>query len=188
MHSDGALVVSTQLRTLRAATTDDIPALEALIKRSAFALSEPYYTHEQTEALTRLVFGVDSQLIADKTYSVIESNSELVACGGWSKRRTLFGGDKLKTGADPLLDASTEPARIRAFFVRPDMARNGLASQLMAECIKQANAAAFSALELASTLPGEPLYLAQGFEVVERFELSLDNNIEVRLTRMRRAI
>ncbi len=179
---------STQSRTLRAATANDIPALEALIRRSALALSEPYYTHEQTEALTRLVFGVDSQLITDKTYLLIESNNEFLACGGWSKRRTLFGGDKLKSSADPLLDPTTEPARIRAFFVRPDMARHGLASQLMAECIMQARSAAFSALELASTLPGEPLYLARGFEAVERFQLRLDDAIQVPLTRMRRTI
>lgn len=176
------------MRTLRAATTDDIPALEELIRRSALALSILYYSYEQTEALTRLVFGVDSQLIIDKTYLLIESNNELVACGGWSKRRTLFGGDKLKSSIDPLLDPATEPARIRAFFVRPDMARRGLASQLMAECMKQAKAVSFSAFELASTLQGEPLYLARGFEVVERFEISLANDIRVPLTRMRRAI
>lgn len=183
----------TQLCTLRAAETDDIPALEALIKRSALALSEPFYSREQTEALTRLVFGVDSQLITDKTYLLIESNNEFVACGGWSKRRTFFGGDKfggdkLKNRIDPLLDPATEPARIRAFFVSPDMARRGLATQLMAECIRQAKAASFSALELASTLPGEPLYLARGFEVIEHFELTLANDIQAPLTRMRRAI
>ena len=134
------------------------------------------------------VFGVDSQLIADATYFVIETRAGLSACGGWSKRRTLFGGDQTKTGPDPLLDPATEPARIRAFFVEPSMARRGLGRQLMQECVSEAQAAGFSALEIVSTLPGEHLYLATGFTVMERFELSLPGDIRVPVSRMRRRI
>jgi N-acetylglutamate synthase-like GNAT family acetyltransferase len=176
------------MRQLRVAEAADVPALQALITRSGLGLSEPYYSRAQAEAVTRLVFGVDSQLVTDRTYLLIEEDGRIVACGGWSKRRTLFGGDQAKQGADPLLDPFIEPARIRAFFVDPTMARRGLGRQLIAECIEQARAAGFSALELASTLPGEPLYLACGFAVVERFELPLPDNIYIPLTRMRLAI
>ncbi|HEX9391272.1 MAG TPA: GNAT family N-acetyltransferase [Usitatibacteraceae bacterium] len=173
---------------LRIADAADVPALQKLITRSGLGLSEPYYTREQTEAVTRHVFGVDSQLVIDRTYLLIESPQAIVACGGWSKRRTLFGGDQAKRGEDPLLDPATEPARIRAFFVDPTMARRGLGRQLLDECTRQAQAAGFTALELASTLPGEPLYLACGFAAVERFELTLPGDIRVPLTRMRKEI
>jgi N-acetylglutamate synthase-like GNAT family acetyltransferase len=173
---------------LRRAQTSDVAAIQALIARSARQLSVPYYTLAQAEAMIRHVFGVDSQLIADATYFVIESDAQLSACGGWSKRRTLFGGDQAKMGPDPLLDPATEPARIRAFFVEPSVARKGLGRQLMVECTREAQAAGFSALELVSTLPGEPLYLATGFTVIERFELNLPDNIRVPVTRMRRQI
>jgi N-acetylglutamate synthase-like GNAT family acetyltransferase len=176
------------MHDLRRAQTSDVAAIQALIARSARQLSVPYYTQAQAEAMIRHVFGVDSQLIADATYFVIESDAQFSACGGWSRRRTLFGGDQTKMGPDPLLDPATEPARIRAFFVEPGMARRGLGRQLMVECTREARAAGFSALELVSTLPGEPLYLATGFTVIERFELSLPEDIRVPVSRMRREI
>jgi len=171
---------------LRRARPGDVPALQALIQRSGRELSAPFYTPAQAEAITRHVFGVDSQLIADETFFLVEEERRLVACGGWSRRRTLFGGDQAKTGPDPLLDPLTEPARIRAFFVEPGMARRGLGRRLMAECVREARANGFSSLELASTLPGEPLYLATGFTVLERFDLELPGGIRVPLSRMRR--
>lgn len=173
---------------LRPARHADIPALAALIDLSGRALSVGYYTPEQADAITRHVFGVDTQLVDDATYFAIEDDGGIVACGGWSRRRTLFGGDQTKTGPDPLLDPATEPARIRAFFVHPSMARRGLGRQLMAACIDAATRAGFGSLELASTMPGEPLYLAAGFTVVERFALTLPGGIEVPLARMRRAL
>ena len=176
------------MHDLRRARTSEVAAIQALIACSARHLSAPFYTPEQAEAMIQHVFGVDSQLIADATYFVIETGAGLSACGGWSKRRTLFGGDQAKTGPDPLLDPAMEPARIRAFFVEPSMARRGLGRQLMRECVSEAQAAGFSALELVSTLPGEPLYLATGFTVMERFELSLPGDIRVPVSRMRRRI
>jgi GNAT superfamily N-acetyltransferase len=171
---------------LRLAQPSDIPGLEALIVRSARGLSAGYYSPAQTEAVVQHVFGVDSQLIADRTYFLIENDGPtVVACGGWSRRRTLFGGDQAKTGSDPLLDPAIEAARIRAFFVDPSMARRGLGRQLMDTCIREARAAGFGALELVATLPGEPLYLATGFSVVERFELALAGGILVPVTKMR---
>lgn len=170
---------------LRIAEHADVPALEALIKRSGIELSVGYYTPEQAAAVTHHVFGVDSQLIDDGTYFAIEHLGQIVACGGWSKRRTLFGGDQAKSGPDPLLDAGSEPARIRAFFVHPSMARRGLGRMLMEACIAASTHAGFTALELAATLPGVPLYLAFGFVAVEHFDLPLPGGIAVPLVRMR---
>lgn len=174
--------------TLRRADTADIAAMEALIARSGVELSAGFYTPEQAQAITRHVFGVDSQLVADGTYFLIEHDGEIVACGGWSKRNTLFGGDRTKRGADPLLDPATEPARIRAFFVAPHMARRGLGSQLMRHCTEQAKLAGFKSMELAATMPGVPLYLASGFTVVEDISLDLPGGIQVGLARMRTKI
>lgn len=173
---------------LRTAERSDIPALAALIDLSGRALSVGHYSPEQANAITRHVFGVDTQLIDDGTFFVIEHDDRIVACGGWSRRRTLFGGDQTKAGADPLLDPAIEPARIRAFFVHPSMARRGLGRQLMAACMAASKHAGFRALELVATVPGEPLYLASGFAVLERFELELPGGVAVPVSRMRMEI
>lgn len=173
---------------IRLAGHADVPGLQALIAHSGRVLSAGYYSPVQAEAITRYVFGVDSQLIDDRTYYVIGLGNELAACGGWSKRRTLFGGDQAKSGPDPLLDPATDPARIRAFFVAPSMARRGLARQLLDACVAAARQEGFNSLELAATLPGEPFYLAAGFSVLERFQLDLPGDIQVPLCRMGMAI
>ena len=173
---------------LRHAALADVPALQRLVSRSGRELSLPYYTPAQADAITRHVFGVDTQLIEDHTYFVIEQDDVITACGGWSKRQTLFGGDQVKTGPDPLLDPSKDPARVRAFFVDPARARQGLGRRLMQECAERARASGFKALELVSTLPGEPLYLASGFVICERFELSLPGAIQVPVSRMRKLL
>ena len=173
---------------LRLARHADIPALQELIARSGRALSAGYYSASQADAITRHVFGVDTQLIDDQTYFVIELGNRIVACGGWSARRTLFGGDQAKSGPDPRLDPATEPARIRAFFVEPSMARRGMGRQLLGACMTAARQAGFSSLELVSTLPGEPLYVAAGFAVHERFELDLPGGVRTPVSRMGRAI
>lgn len=176
------------MSNMRTAQHADIPALEALIALAGRELSVGYYSPTQADALIRHVFGVDTQLIDDQTYFVIEREAGIVACGGWSRRRTLFGGDKTKHAPDPLLDPAVDPARIRAFFVAPAMARRGLGGRLMDACVAGARSAGFRSLELAATLPGEPLYLASGFTVVERFQLDLPGTVPVPLTRMRRAL
>ncbi|MYM22107.1 GNAT family N-acetyltransferase [Duganella sp. FT135W] len=174
--------------SVRHATQADIPAMEALIARSGIELSEGFYTSEQAQAVTRHVFGVDTQLVADQTYFVVEKDGQLAACGGWSKRSTLFGADRTKQGADPLLDPAREPARIRAFFVDPSAARQGLGRLLLQHCTDAAAAGGFHTLELAATMPGVPLYTACGFEVLERFELALPGPVQVPLARMRKVI
>jgi len=180
--------VSTSQLELRPATPSDVPALRALIPRSVRALSRGYYSEAQIEGAIRHVFGPDTQLIADGTYFVVTSGAEIVACGGWSRRRTLFGGDQMKSAEDPLLDPAREAARIRAFFVAPEWARRGLASQLMEACLAAARAAGFGALELGATLPGEALYRGFGFEAVERTSTPLPGGQSLPLVHMRRTL
>ncbi len=173
---------------VRVATPADLPALRELIPASVRALSRGYYTPEQIESAILHVFGVDTQLIADGTYFVAQAGDAIAGCGGWSRRDTLFGGDQMKSGPDPLLDPATEPARIRAFFVRPDFARSGVGSRIMEACVKAAREDGFRSLELAATLPGEPLYRAFGFEARERLDTVLRDGVTVPFIRMGRAI
>jgi GNAT superfamily N-acetyltransferase len=173
---------------LRAARMDDVPRMEDLIARSGIELSAGFYTPEQAQAVTRYVFGVDTQLIEDGTYFLVERGGELLACGGWSKRATLFGADRTKTGPDRLLAPALEAARIRAFFVAPPAARQGLGRMLMEHCQREAAAAGFTTLELAATMPGVPLYLASGFDLVEPIEIALPGGVSVPLARMRKRL
>lgn len=173
---------------VRLATPADLPALRELIPASVRALSRGFYSHEQIESAIRHVFGVDTQLIADGTYFAAHAADELAGCGGWSRRSTLFGGDQMKVGPDPLLDPATEPARIRAFFVRSAHARRGVGSRIMEACVRAARAEGFRALELAATLPGEALYRAFGFEARERLDTLLPDGVTVPFIRMTRAI
>jgi GNAT superfamily N-acetyltransferase len=173
---------------LRPAQHSEIPHLNVLIAASARALSSGYYSPGQIEALITHVFGVDTQLIEDKTYYVIERGDELVACGGWSHRRTLFGGDQAKTAVDPGLDPRTEAARIRAFFVLPAAARQGLGRRLLSHCEDQARIANFQRMELMATLPGEPLYRALGYHPVERVRYPLPGCEAVEFVRMGRML
>ncbi len=175
--------------TLRAATRGDVPTLEALIAASGIALSRGFYDDAQAAANTAQVLGVDTQLIDDGTYFVLEAADGIVACGGWSRRRTLFGADHAKGGGpDPLLDPATDAARIRAFFVAPSQARRGLASRLLRHCAAEAWAAGFRRLTLVATMPGVPLYRAFGFTIDDAFDHSLAGGLSVRLATMSRAL
>jgi len=173
---------------IRLATAEDLPALKELIPVSARELSRGYYSPEQTKSAIRYVFGPDSQLIADGTYFAAEENGMLAGCGGWSRRRTLFGGDQMKAAEDPLLDPATEAARIRAFFVHPAFARRGVGSGILEVCMDAARAAGFRRMELASTLPGVPLYEAFGFEKRERIEVPMPDGQTLPVIRMERTL
>jgi GNAT superfamily N-acetyltransferase len=149
--------------TLRKAAHADIPALNALIARSARGLSAADYRAEQIEGALRGAFGVDSQLLADETYFVAEDAGQIVGCGGWSFRATLFGGDA-RAGRDAsTLDPKTQAAKIRAFFVDPDNARRGIGSLLLDRCEQEARAHGYARVELMATLPGVKLYAARGY-------------------------
>lgn len=173
---------------IRVATMADVPALQALIATSVRELSVGFYSPAQIEAAITAVFGVDRQLLIDGTYYLIDSPNGPVAIGGWSYRRTLYGGDQMKVAEDPRLTPDTEPARIRAFFVRPKFIRRGLARRLYDECATAARAAGFRRLELMATLPGEPLYAALGFATVERLAIPVAPGVELPLIRMTRDI
>lgn len=151
------------MHTLRKATLADVPALNALIARSARGLSTADYRTEQVEGALRGAFGVDSQLLADQTYFVVEDAGQIVGCGGWSFRSTLFGGDARAGRDSSTLDPKTQAAKIRAFFVDPDHARRGIGSLLLDRCEAEARTHGFTRVELMATLPGVRLYSARGY-------------------------
>lgn len=173
---------------LRLASPDDLDALRALIDASVRGLNDGHYSPAEVDASLVHVFGVDSQLIADGTYYAIETSGVIVAAGGWSRRRTLFGGDQMKQGADALLDPARDAARIRAFFVHPSHARRGLARRLFDECAIQARGAGFRRLELAATLPGVPLYEALGFTARHRIEVPMADGLVLTCVHMDRVL
>lgn len=174
---------------LRRTTTDDLPAINALIPQSVRTLSATLYSPAQIESALRHVFGPDTRLIADGTYYVVTTGTHLVACGGWSRWRTLYGGDQMKkSGDDSLLDPQTEPARIRAFFVAPEFARQGLGTWLLEASLEAILAAGFGTVELVATLPGEKFYAAHGFGVVERLAHKLPDGLEITFVRMRKTL
>jgi GNAT superfamily N-acetyltransferase len=162
-----------------------VPAIASLIDRSVRALSVGYYTPAQVESALPYLFGVDTQLVRDGTYYVIESAAGgLAAAGGWSRRRTLYGGDQAKADEDPPLDPSTDAARIRAFFVDPACARRGFGRQLFEACAAAAAGAGFRNLELVATLPGVPFYRALGFTAVEHLTPMLPDGQPFAVVRM----
>ena len=170
---------------LRLATAGDVPALEALIPQSARLLQASSYAPAQIEAALGTVFAVDDQLIADGTYFVVERGETIIGCGGWSRRKTLFGGHHERAARDDaLLDPARDAARIRAFFVHPAHARRGIGSLLLAACERAAFAAGFRRLELVATLTGEPLYRAFAFRAVERYDVTLPNGTPLPVVRM----
>ncbi len=169
---------------IRLATFNDIPALQQLIAESVRGLSGGYYTPQQIESAILYVFGVDSQLISDGTFYVIEQNGTIAACGGWSKRNTLYGGNQFKEAADPLLNPATDAARIRAFFVRPGFARQGLGRQLITLCEQAAQSAGFNRMELGATLPGVPLYEAMGYTAIERVDAAMPDGEVLGIVKM----
>ena len=151
---------------LRLANYSDIPRIEALIEASVRGLNSKDYTEAQVRSALDHVFGVDTQLIEDQTYYVIEENGQIVATGGWSKRSTLYGGNQMKGEADNLLDPASDSARIRAFFVHPQQVRRGFGSRLMQICENAAWNEGFSTLKLVATVTGEPLYKQHGFVAI----------------------
>jgi len=173
---------------VRPARAGEIPALRGLIADSARMLSRGYYTVQEAESAIRHVFGVDSALIADGTYFVARLDGVLAGCGGWSRRRTLYGGDQRPVGTQDVLDPARDAARIRAFFVAPAAARRGVGRALFEACNEAAAASGFRRLELMATLPGVPFYASLGFDTVEQVTDELPDGTPIRFVRMRRDI
>jgi GNAT superfamily N-acetyltransferase len=174
---------------LRAATDADIPAIAALIESSVRGLQAGDYSVEQMNGAIGTVFGVDSQLIADGTYFVVETDAGVPAgCGGWSKRATLFGSDAASVRENKLLDPRVDAARIRGFFVHPNWARQGIGSLLLNACEQAAIKGSFTRLELGATLTGERLYSARGYCAVERIEVPLVNGVALPIIRMTKSV
>ena len=174
--------------SVRRATLEDRAALERLIAESARGLSRGDYSGEQVEAALDSVFGVDTDLIRDGTYYVAEAEGEAVGCGGWSKRRTLFGGDRYAARDPGYLDPRTEPAKIRAFFVHPGWARRGVGGAILETCEREAEAHGFRALELMATLPGVRLYAARGYAAGARVEYEMADGVTIEFVPMRKEL
>jgi GNAT superfamily N-acetyltransferase len=192
----GLLEMSVQIRL---ATPEDVPVLRKLIEASVRGLQAEDYTAAQIEGALATVFGVDSQLIADGTYLVAEAiggnrtesgtastrlaSAEaampvlppIAGCGGWSKRKTLYGGDQWTGREDSLLDPARDAAKIRAFFVHPAWARRRVGTLILGACETAARAAGFTRFEMGATLTGAKLFAVKGYVSMKRIEVPLGN-------------
>ncbi len=173
---------------LRKARLEDRAAISQLIELSARGLSREDYSQEQIEGAIRRIFGVDSELIRDGTYLLAEAEGALVGCGGWSKRRTLFGGDQYGGRESSLLDPAREAARIRAFFVHPNWARKGVGRAILETCEEEARSCGFRSLELMATLPGWKFYRSLGYEGTERITHEMGDGLEIEFIPMRKEL
>jgi len=167
LRADLPLATAAASLPIRVATLEDAAALQRLIELSVRTLQKGDYSQEQIESALKTAFTLDTRLIADSTYFAIEDPTDgFVACGGWSRRRTLCGGDAHSVRDDSFLDPSIDAAKIRAFFVHPGWSRLGLGSRLLAHCEEAARAAGFHRCEMGATLTGVPLYQARGYRIV----------------------
>jgi GNAT superfamily N-acetyltransferase len=186
---------------VRIATPQDVPHLRELIEASVRGLQANDYTPTQIEAALHSVYGVDTQLIADGTYFAVEvaapsprvtsRESQVtapVACGGWSKRKTLYGGDQYAQREDALLDPARDAAKIRAFFVHPQYARRGIGTLILEACEQAARAAGFTRLEMGATLSGVAFYSAKGYAAQENLQVPLANGEMLPIVRMSKEI
>jgi GNAT superfamily N-acetyltransferase len=180
---------------MRLAVPEDVPVLRELIEESVRRLQAEDYTEAQREEALRTVFGVDSQLVADGTYLVAEAvelagadvgKPAIAGCGGWSKRKTLFGGDRWTGREDSLLDPAKDAAKIRAFFVHPEWARRGVGTLILDACEAAARAAGFRRYEMGATLTGVKLFGARGYREIERIRVAIGEGQEMEVVRMRK--
>ncbi|MGA7217632.1 MAG: GNAT family N-acetyltransferase [Candidatus Sulfotelmatobacter sp.] len=179
---------------IRKAVPAEIPRLREIIEASVRGLQANDYSPAQIEGALQSVYGVDTQLIADGTYFVAEvivaevqkspSEPTIAGCGGWSKRKTLYGGDQFAAREDSLLDRAREAAKIRAFFVHPDWARQGVGGLILEACEKAAREAGFTRLEMGATLSGVAFYKAKGYASLEKLEAPLGNGESLPIVRM----
>jgi len=186
---------------IRKATPQDVPRLREVIDASVRGLQAAHYTPAQIAGALDSVYGLDSQLIADGTYFTAEvtepsplvtNHSSLitvpVACGGWSQRKTLYGGDQYAQREDSLLDPARDAAKIRAFFVHPQWARHGIGTLILEACENAARAAGFTRLEMGATLSGVAFYRAKGYAALENLQVPLSNGEMLPIVRMAKEI
>jgi len=170
----------------RLARKDDLPALRSLMELAIGELQRPFLTEAEI-ASSRTIMGLDTQLIEDGTYFVVEAESLIVGCGGWSRRATLYGGDHSPGRNAALLDPAKDAARVRAMYTHPAFTRRGIGRLILKLCEDAAREEGFAQVELMATLAGEPLYCACGYELVERVS---DNRggVAVPMLRMKKRI
>ncbi len=189
--------------SVRKAVPADVPALRRLIDASVRGLQAQDYSPTQIESALVTVFGVDSQLIDDGTYFVAEANAPainpekrhgaqaertIVGCGGWSKRKTLYGSDHWTGREDELLDPRVDAAKIRAFFIHPEWARRGIGSLILKTCEDAAAASGFRRCEMGATLTGVKLFGAKGYEAIENISVPLKNGEGLPVVRMSKTL
>jgi GNAT superfamily N-acetyltransferase len=173
---------------LRVATPRDVPAIDDLMKASTAAIFPSFYDARQTASSIIHIAHVDRMLVDDGTYFVLDIDGDIVACGGWSRRDKLFSGEATQEGRARLLDPATEPARVRAMFVRADWTRRGLGTRILEACEAAAKAEGFRSLELMATLPGVLLYQRYGFAPLEPVEITLPDGVQVPCVSMAKTI
>lgn len=184
---------------IRPAVSADIPILRQLIDASVRGLQSHDYTPAQIESALATVYGVDTQLISDGTYFVAETSASadvqettetplIVGCGGWSKRKTLYGGDQWTGREAALLDPQHDAAKIRAFFIHPSWARRGIGTLILEACENAAVAAGFTRFEMGATLTGVLLYQVRGYIALENLEVPLADGESLPIVRMEKRI
>lgn len=172
--------------TSRLAVEDDLPALRELMDRAIGELQQPFLDAREIAA-SRALMGLDTQLVVDRTYFIIEEGDRLAGCGGWSRRATLYGGDHSALRDASLLDPARDAARVRAMYTHPDFSRRGVGRLILLLCEEAAATDGFASTELMATLAGEPLYRACGYREIKRVERPV-GDVVVPLVRMRKAL
>lgn len=180
--------------SVRRAVPADVPRLREVIEASVRGLQAGHYSPAQIDGALKTVYGVDTQLIADGTYfaaEVVDQDTDsphIVGFGGWSKRKTLYGGDQYARREDSLLDPAHDAAKIRAFFIDPQWARRGIGSMILRVCENAASEAGFTRLEMGATLSGVAFYRAKGYLEIENQAVPLGNGEMLPIVRMAKQI
>ena len=172
---------------IRLASLEELSAMMDLMNKSISILLKPYLPPDGVVGSFDIM-GLDTQLVKDQTYFVVETDQKIVGCGGWSRRATLFGGDHTDGREPRLLDPKTESARVRAMYTHPEYTRRGIGTLVLNESEKAARKEKFSKVELAATLSGEPLYRARGYLPIEYFSSTASNGAEIPLIRMEKSL
>jgi ribosomal protein S18 acetylase RimI-like enzyme len=176
---------------IRTATMEDVPVLRSLIQASARALQKSDYTSDQIEGALATVYGIDTVLVEDHTYFVaesIENPLDFAACGGWSKRKTLFGVDPHAHADDEMLDPQVDAAKVRTFFVHPRWSRRGVGSAMLDACENAAASAGFRRCEMGATLTGAKLFAARGYEALGHIAVPVGRGLELDVVRMEKRL